>query len=312
MRCLCSFLILAFSAAFFAVPFGATAAGADRWTFPDPFSMDSPESPHRNGGIEFRAMVMDGGWALAFPLRSNMTTESGTFIAQAFLPLLVTVPDGYSTGFTFGDPRVGVRGSWRLEFPLAEGKSIPMALSGGLDMNIPFSAFWGDMLKAVGELAETSVSTSASAVGISMYTENPLGWISGFWGFNPRFCVALGEPLFFFEADTTFIMMFPIQWRSAFETEIWFNWAAAFGSQPHDTIALIAEVNGTVDLTGSGSFLNLLPQNLVFAGAGVRFYYQGFTAGLMARFPLTDLWKTAETAPVIFSIYIGGELKRPK
>ncbi len=303
MRFLCFCLILA----------GPIAAGAaERWTFPDPFSMDSPESPHRNGGVEFRTMVMDNGWALAFPLRSNLTNEAGGFIAQAFLPLLVTVPDGYSAGFTFGDPRVGVRGSWRLDFPLAEGKSIPMALSGGVDVNIPFSALWGDMLKAVGELAETSVSTSAPAVGISMYTENPLGWISGFWGFNPRFCAAFGVPLFFFEADTTFIMMFPIQWRSQFETEIWFNWAAAFGSQVHETVAVIAEINGTVDLTGQGSFLNLLPQNMVFAGAGLRFCYRGFTAGLMARFPLTDIWKTSESAPVIFSLYIGGELKRPK
>jgi hypothetical protein len=271
--------------------------------------MDSPESPHRSGGIEFRMMAADSGWALAMPLRSNMTSESRDFIASAFLPLLVAIPDQGDAEFGVGDPRIGVRGSWRLKFPLAEGKSIPMAISGGADVNIPLSALWGDALRAAGELG--GVAASAPAMGVSMYTENPLGWIWGFWGVNPRVCVALGEPLFFFEADTTFIMMFPIKWSGQYETEIWFNWAAAFGSQPHETVAVIAEFNGTVDLTGSGSFRGLMEPNLVFAGAGVRFYYQGLIGGLMARFPLMDVWRTADDANVIFSLFIGGELRSP-
>lgn len=300
MRRLCVFLILVWSA-------GAAAGG--RWTFPDPFSMDSPQSPHRSGGIEFRMLAADSGWALAMPLRSNMTSESRAFIASAFLPLLVAVPDQGDAEFGFGDPRIGVRGSWRLDFPLAEGKSIPMAISGGADVNLPLSALWGDALRAAGELA--GVAASAPAMGVSMYTENPLGWIWGFLGFNPRVSVALGEPLFFFEADTTMIMMFPIKWVSRYQTEIWFNWAAAFGSQPHETVAVIAEFNGTVDLTGSGSFRGLLEPNLVFAGAGVRFYYQGLIGGLMARFPLMDVWRASDSADVIFSLFIGGELRNP-
>ena len=58
--------------------------------------------------------------------------------------------------------------------------------------------------------------------------------------------------------------------------------------------------------------VNLLPQAMVFAGLGARFNYQGFVGGVMLRFPLTDLWKTGESAPVIFSFYIGGELKKPQ
>jgi hypothetical protein len=300
VRRLCILLILIWSA-------GAAAGG--RWTFPDPFGMDSPESPHRNGGIEFRMLAADSGWALAMPLRSNMTSESRVFIASAFLPLLVTIPDQGDAEFGFGDPRIGVRGSWRLDFPLAEGESIPMAISGGADVNIPLSSLWGDPLPVAGELA--GVTAYARAAGVSMYTENPLGWIGGFWGINPRVSVALGEPLFFFEADTTMIIMFPIAWSDQYDTEIWFNWAAAFGSQPHETVAVIAEFNGTVDLTGSGSFRGFLEPNLVFAAVGVRCYYQGLIGGLMARLPLMDVWRTADDAKVIFSLFLGGELRSP-
>jgi hypothetical protein len=278
VRRICALLLLFWS---------ADAAGGGRWTFPDPFSMDSPESPHRNGGIEFRMLAADSGWGLAMPLRSNMTSESRVFIASAFMPLLVAIPDQGDAEFGVGDPRIGVRGSWRLDFPLAEGQSIPMAISGGADVNIPISP----------------------ALGVSMYTENPMGWIPGFWGINPRVAVALGEPQFFFEADTTFVMMFPSAWTDQYDTEIWFNWAAAFGSQPHETVAVIAEFNGTVDLTGSGSFRGLLEPNLVFAGVGVRCYYQGLVGGLMARFPLIDVWRTTDAANIIFSLFIGGELR---
>ena len=285
----------------------ADAFGGGRWTFPDPFSMDSPESPHRNGGIEFRMMAAESGWGLAMPLRSNMTSESRAFIASAFLPLLVAIPDQGDAEFGIGDPRISVRGSWRLKFPLAEGNSIPMAIGGGADVNIPISSLWGDPLPVASEMG--GAAALARAMGVSMYTENPLGWIGGYWGINPRVSVALGEPMFFFEADTTFIMMFPIAWSGQYDTEIWFNWGAAFGSQPHETVAAIAEFNGTVDLTGSGSFRGLLEPNLVFAGVGVRCYYQGLIGGLMVRIPLMDVWRTADDAKVIFSLFIGGELR---
>jgi hypothetical protein len=43
------------------------------WYFPNPFTMHSPTSPHRHGGVDLGFNISDAGFGLAFPLTSTLT-----------------------------------------------------------------------------------------------------------------------------------------------------------------------------------------------------------------------------------------------
>ena len=76
---------------------GDAAGDSSRAPFPDPFSLESPESSSRAGGIEFRYQYHEGATTLAFPLVSNLTTTERNFTIQLFLPRVLSATSAART-----------------------------------------------------------------------------------------------------------------------------------------------------------------------------------------------------------------------
>jgi len=284
---------------------GLAKADEDKFLFPDPFSMDSPVSPMRDGGVDFRYLYTNEMSAVAFPLVSRVSTEARSFFAQIFLPMVVAIPNGGEAVFGFGDPRISVLGSWRLDIPFGEDLELPAAVSAGCDVNIPFSSAWGDLVQVAG--ADANVSLAANAVGMAMYSENPVGWVPGFFGFNPRGMFAIGPEIFFSEFEISFPAMIPIRWRSAYNDELFLAWSVVLGSQPLDFISFMAEFSGITDLVNNAPIRGSFRRTQMFLTFGSRLTFGNFEMGLMFRLPVSDQWAISGASDnFIVGLYVGG------
>lgn len=283
------------------------ACAEEKFIFPSPFSMDSPVSPYRDGGVDFRFMHTDDLSAISFPLVSRVASESRVFFAQVFLPLTVAVPSQGKTLFGFGDPRIGVFGSWRFDMPFGGGIVLPAAVAAGCDINLPFSTIWGDLVNATSEATGDNVSYAANAAGMAMYAENPVGWVPAFFGFNPRAMLAVGPEVFFGEFALGFPILVPLRFRSHYHDDLFLSWSVVAGTQPLDFLALTAEFSGISDLTHSQPINGAFEQNQSFFTFGSRFMFGKFSSGFMIRVPMTDQWAlTGGGHDVIIGLYVGG------
>jgi hypothetical protein len=268
---------------------GVTMRG---WYFPNPYTMRSPNSPHRFGGMDLSLAFGEGGYAIAFPLHSTLTDRENVFIIDMSYPLVVGVPDTGSASFWGGSPKIGMRGNWRFQFPFSEGYTLPAAWSVGGELNIPLAMLWGGNI--------------ATLLGFPMYMQDLTAWLPAFT-FRPMAQFAIGKPLFFFEAE----LSLPNSVTAAGTYAFLVGWGATLGSQPDDLVSITLEFGGLHDTTG-----NFFPgsSGAVWGALGSRFYIGQFVTGLAIRLPFTKVWGSSDGTgttlyepSVSFTVFVGYE-----
>lgn len=271
---------------------GAAKVTSKGWYFPNPYTMRSPNSPHRFGGLDFSLAVGEGGYAFAFPLHSTLTDRANLFIVDMSYPLVVGIPDSGPTKFWGGSPKIGMRGNWRFQFPFSDGYTLPAAWSVGGELNIPLAMIWG--------------GNSGMLLGFPMYMQDLTAWLPAFT-FRPMAQFAIGKPLFFFEAELSLPSVVGASGTYAFLV----GWGATLGSQPDDLVSISLEFGGLHDTTG-----NLFPggSGAVWGALGGRFYIGQFVTGLCVRLPFTKVWGETQAGAtslyepsVSFTVFVGYE-----
>jgi hypothetical protein len=292
-------------------PLLAVAQEEDKWKedwfFPDPFSLDRPVSPRRSGGGEIRFLTSSAGTALGLPASTDITTEKGDFIIQGFVPMVITIPDQGDASFGIGDPRISLKGSWKLEIPFSEDLIQPAAYSLGVDANIPLTAFFAD---AVETEDNPRAAYSHTVAGFGLFPESPVGWVPGYIGFSPRAAFAVGTPRLFFEAELSFPFLFPISYSHLYDTELFFIWGLACGTQPEESVAVMAELSGVVSLFQETAFNHTYEPNMFFATISTRVYLGPFTSGVMVRISAMDVYHGADSPWIMAGVFLGAELLR--
>ena len=241
------------------------------WYFPNPFTMNSPTSPHRYGGVDLGFNISDAGFGLAFPLTSTLTDRQNRFIIEMALPLSVGVPKSGSTSFYGGNPRLGMRGTWRFTFPFAGGYNLPAAWSAGADLSIPLAMAWG--------------ANTAYLLNFPTYLHDPVAWMPVF-GFRPKAQIALGNPMFYGIFELSLANL--ITKDATYEFAV--GWGLTLASQPDDMVAISLEFGGLHAVT------DFLPgnQNATWGALGARLFFGQFVTGLVLRLPFTKSFSVSD------------------
>lgn len=269
------------------------------WYFPLPFTLQSPNSPHRYGGLDIGISTASDGYAIAFPLKSMMTDAANLFIIDLELPLSVGVPDAGATKFYVGNPGLGFRANWGFEFPFAEGYKLPAAWAVGAEISVPLNMIWG--------------GNSGYLLGAPMYPHDITAWAPGFV-FRPQAQLALGKPMLFLELD--FSLPFWASKNGAGTMLVY--WALALGSQPDDLVSITLEFGGLHDLKSPDRFL-YGDSSALWGALGARIYIGEFVTGVVIRLPFTKAYSPVDGTgnrlnwdPIVsFGIFVGYE-KRHK
>jgi len=262
------------------------------WYFPLPFTLQSPNSPHRWGGVDFGISTASAGDAVAFDLVSMLTDRTNLFIIDMELPMAVGVPDAGADKFYMGNPALGFRANWDFEFPFSGGYKLPASWAVGAEVSVPLNMLWGYNAGAV--------------LAAPMYPHDITAWAKGFV-FRPEAQLALGKPIFFFELD--FSMPNWVSKKGDYSFLI--NWALALGSQPDDLVSITLELGGLHEASGDffpGS------SGAVWGALGARFYIGQFVTGLVIRLPFTKAYsvdvngaRATYDPKVSFGIFVGYE-----
>jgi hypothetical protein len=264
---------------------------APGWYFPKPFTMSSPMSPPRFGGIELGMNFADAGMGFAFPLQSSLSVAGNKFVIDFTWPLAVGAPKSGATKFYAGNPRISFFGSWRFSIPFAEGFSMPAAWSVGADLGIPLAAAWGGNV--------------GLALSYPMYLHDYAAWLPDF-GLKPKVLLAMGEPMFFaeFELSVPGLLVNMTQ-----DVALLIGWGLALGTQPLDWFSMMFEIGGLHNTTNRKVYVNANP---VWGATSFRFYFGKFSTGLNIRFPFVKAYGSEFEAPASASIFVGYEMRRVK
>lgn len=262
-------IALAFGLMACLLPTGASAGVTTRgWYFPLPYTLQSPNSPHRFGGIDFGISFADAGYGIAFPLKSMLTDRANLFIIDMELPLAVGVPEVGDTKFYMGNPGLGFRANWDFEFPFSEGYTLPASWAVGAEVSVPINMLWR--------------GNAGYALCAPMFPHDITGWAPGFV-FRPQAQFALGKPMFFLELDFSL----PTWVSKKGDTAFLVNWGLALGSQPDDLVSVTLEFGGmheTTDTFFIGS------SGAVWGALGARIYLGQFVTGLVLRLPFSKAY----------------------
>ena len=270
------------------------------WYFPKPFTMSSPMSPHRFGGMETALNFTDMGTGLAFPIRSAIAPRKSPFAVDLTLPLSIGIPKDGSTKFYMGNPSISVTGAWRFMFPFGGNQRLPAAWSAGADIGLPLAGIWG--------------ANAATLLCFPMYVREYSAWLPHFV-IRPKATLAVGKPIFF----TMFEMgIAGLGVTMSGDTYTVLDWGVAFGSQPHEMVSITLEFGGAHALHDDSH--TVFSRNPVWGALGARFYIgEKFVTGLMMRVPFThafadQLHALVPDAPsnesiFAFSIFVGYQVK---
>ncbi|MBN2496278.1 MAG: hypothetical protein JXR96_16920 [Deltaproteobacteria bacterium] len=249
------------------------------WYFPKPFTMSSPMTPYRSGGMEIGYIYLKSGHGLAFPIESSMRPFGKNFAAELSMPLGLGVPDGGSTEFYGGNPTLGLTGFWRFLTPFAGGHAYPSALAVGADIGIPLAMAWGE---------------NNGAFGFALYHRDYVAWRPVF-GVRPKVIYAIGKPIFFVESELGF-PAFTVD-KGGHATAL-IDWGITLGSQFHEMVALMLEFGGAHDMKGS----DFQP---VWGALSSRLYFGKFVTGMMLIVPFRRFGEDV----IGLSVYVGYEMR---
>lgn len=241
------------------------------WYYPFPFTLDSPTSPHRFGGVEIGLSVADAGYALAFPFETALTDAKNRFIIDMELPVAIGIGTIGSTDADFyvGGPTVGMRGNWRFRFPFAGGYKLPAAVATGIELDIPLQGIWKN--------------NNGSLLGYPAFLHDPTSWLVAFT-YRPVVQFAIGKPMVFLELE----LALPNVITLGGQYHLLVQWGAALGSQPHELVSITLEFGGLHDTTGQ-----LFPGDAggLWGALGARLYLDGLQLGLAVRVPFTQAYR---------------------
>jgi hypothetical protein len=263
------------------------------WYFPLPFTLNSPNTPHRFGGIQYGMTFADAGVGLSFPLHSLITDAAQRFVVDLGLPLAVGVPDSGSSKFYAGNIRVGMYANWRFTMPFGDNLKVPAAWAVGGETNLPIAAIWG--------------SNFAYQVNFPMFTHDPVAWVPKTWTIRPRAMLAMGQPYFYAQFDLALGAVV------SFGSQVYFSpsWGFALGSNPHEMVSLSLELGGlhwvTPHRPGMSEAEKWKKDN-VWTALGVRLYFGQFNMGVMGRIPLVRMFGAYES-DFAFLLFFGYELR---
>ncbi|HOX42856.1 MAG TPA: hypothetical protein PK668_04615 [Myxococcota bacterium] len=289
----------ALAAAVLALALLGLAPGAARaevsmsgWYFPLPFTLNSPTTPHRFGGILYSMTFADGGVGLAFPLWSIITNEAQTFVVDLGFPLAIGVPDEGDASFYGGNIRVGMYGSWHFTMPFGDNIKLPAAWSVGGEVGLPTAGIWG--------------GNAAYHLNYPMYVHDPIGWVPEAFGFRPRAMLAIGKPIFYTQFDFSLVNL--ADFGGAYMLSP--SWGFALGSNPHEMVSISVELGGVHWVTPDREHDVALGDKVdqVWTAFGCRLYFGQFTLGVMGRVPFLDMFGAAESI-FSFQLFAGYELR---
>jgi hypothetical protein len=193
------------------------------------------------------------------------------------LPLAIGVPKSGSTSFYGGNPRLGLRGTWRFTFPFAGGYNLPAAWSAGADLSIPLAKAWGRQ-------------NSAYYLNFPTYLHDPVAWMPVF-GLRPQAQIAVGKPMFYGIFELSLANL--ITEKANYEFAV--GWGLTLASQPDDMVAISLEFGGLHSVT------DFLPgsQNAIWGALGARLFFGQLVAGLVLRLPFTDSFSVSDGTTTI-------------
>ncbi len=260
------------------------------WYFPLPFTMNSPTTPHRFGGILYSMTFADDGIGLAFPLWSIITDERQVFVVDLGFPLAVGVHDQAGSSFYAGNIRVGLYGSWHFQMPFGDNLKVPAAWSVGGEVGLPTAAIWG--------------GNDGYDFNFPMYVHDPVGWIPGAFGIRPRATLAIGKPMFYTQLDFSLVNLADFDGHYHLSP----SWGFALGSNPHEMVSLSVELGGVHWVTPDRGPNVAGKPDQVWTAFGARLYFGKFNVGIMGRVPFLDMFAGNESI-FSFQLFAGYELR---